>query len=161
MRRIFAQARKELTQIARDWRTLGLALGLPIVMLLLMSNSISFSVNDLPLVVRDYDDSPASREFVAAFRVSNTFHVVSWPEDAHNDQALISNAARAALIIPQHFGHDLARGETSDVQLLVDGSDANTAKLVSGYASRITAAYNLQLSGGAGNGPVQAAIRLW
>ena len=75
MRRIFAQTRKELTQTVRDWRTLGLALVLPLVLLLLMSTAISLTVNRLPIVVQDLDGSPASRNFLDAFRASGTFHV--------------------------------------------------------------------------------------
>jgi ABC-2 type transport system permease protein len=126
-----------------------------------MSMAISLTVNDLPIVVQDFDDSAASRDFIDAARASITFHVVSWPVDKSAEQALVSNAARAVLIIPRHFGHDIARGSNSPVQLMVDASDANTAKLVSGYASQITNAYNQQTTGGMGAGPVQAAIRLW
>ena len=77
MRRVVAQARKELTQICRDWRTLALALVLPLVLLLLMSVSLSLTVNNLPVIVQDFDDSPASRDFVDAIRASITLHVVS------------------------------------------------------------------------------------
>jgi ABC-2 type transport system permease protein len=160
MRRVIAQARKELTQICRDWRTLALALALPLVLLLLMSVALSLTVNDLPVIVQDFDDSPASRDFVDAIRASITLHVVSWPIDRHPEQALSSNTARAALIIPVHFGRDMARGATSPVQMLVDASDANTAKLTAGYANQITRAYNQRIAGTRA-APVQTAIRLW
>ena len=155
MRRIFAQARKELTQIVRDWRTLALALVLPVVLLLLMSTAISLTVNDLPVVVQDFDGSTASHDFIDALRGSITLRVVSWPVDKTADEALASNVARAVLIIPSHFGRDMARGVNSPVQLVVDASDANTAKLVSGYASQIASAYNRQTAGGMEAGPVQ------
>jgi ABC-2 type transport system permease protein len=161
MRRIVAQTRKEITQIVRDWRTLALALVLPVVLLILMSTAISLTVNDLPVVVQDFDDSMASHDFIDSMRASLTFHVVSWPVDQTAEEALVSNAARAVLIIPSHFGHDMARGINTPVQLMVDASDANTAKLVSGYASQITSAYNQQTAGGMEAEPVQAAIRLW
>ena len=67
MRRIFAQTRKELTQTVRDWRTLGLALVLPLVLLLLMSTAIALTVNRLPIVVQDLDGSPASTRFPRRF----------------------------------------------------------------------------------------------
>jgi ABC-2 type transport system permease protein len=159
MRRIFAQSRKELTQIVRDWRTLGLALVLPMVMLFLMSTAISLTANHLPIIVQDLDDSPASHELIDAFRASITFHVVYWPADKQPEQALISNLAHAALIIPEHYGRDIARGVNSQVQLLLDASDANTARLMAGYAQQITAA--LQQSHGSQLPPVQAAIRFW
>jgi ABC-2 type transport system permease protein len=57
MRRIVAQARKELTQIVRDWRTVALALALPVFLLVLMSNALSLTVNELPIVVQDFDGS--------------------------------------------------------------------------------------------------------
>ena len=161
MRRIVAQTRKELTQIVRDWRTLALALILPVVLLLLMSTAISLTVNELPIVVQDFDDSTASHDFIDAMRASITLHVVSWPADKSAEQALASNAARAVLVIPVHFGRDMARGVPSPVQLLVDASDANTAKLISGYATQITSAYNRQTAGAPAAGPVETAIRLW
>src|ERR1700680_4822074 len=149
MRRIVAQTRKELTQIVRDWRTLALALILPIVLLLLMSTAISLTVNDLPIVVQDFDDSAASHDFIDALRASITFHVVSWPVEKSAEHAVAANAARAVVIIPVHFGRDMARGANAPVQLLVDASDANTAKLTSGYATQIASAYNGETAGAA------------
>ena len=161
MRRIVAQARKELTQVVRDWRTLALALVLPVVLLTLLSVALSLTVNELPIVVQDFDGSSASNKFIDAFRASITFDVVAWPVNKYADDALASSAARAVLIIPPHFGRDLARGINSPVQILMDASDANTAKLVSGYATQVTAAYNQQTAAGTQAAPVQAAIRLW
>ena len=147
MRRVVAQARKELTQICRDWRTLTLALVLPLVLLLLMSVSLSLTVNNLPVIVQDFDDSPASRDFVDAIRASMSLNVVAWPIDRQPEEALSSNTARAVLIIPPHFGRDMARGANSPVQLLLDASDANTARLTAGYANEITRAYNQRIAG--------------
>src|SRR6185436_4925479 len=106
MRRIYAQTRKELTQIVRDWRTLALALVLPLILLVLMSTAISLTASHLPIIVQDLDSSPASREFIDAFRASVTFHVVPWPTDKQPEEAFTSNVARGALIIPEHFGRD-------------------------------------------------------
>jgi len=152
--------RKELAQIVRDWRTLALALALPTVLLVLMSSALSLTVNELPFVVQDFDGSPASNEFIDAFRASITLKVAPWPVDKTAEDALASNAARAVLIIPSHFGRDMARGVNAPVQLLVDASDSNTAKLVSAYAGQITISYNQQGSGTQA-GPIQTAIRLW
>jgi ABC-2 type transport system permease protein len=161
MRRIFAQARTELTQITRDSLALTLALVLPLLLMMLLGNAISLTVTGLPIIVQDLDDSPASRSFIDAFRQSITFHVVAWPVSKPPDEAFASNAGRAALIIPRHFGRDLARGVNTQVQLLVDATDANTAKLVRGYAGQISAAYNSHSAGTPRLAPVAAAIRLW
>lgn len=160
-RRIIAQARKELTQITRDWITLTLALALPLFMLLLLSNALSLTVTDLPLIVQDLDSSTASRNYIDAFRGSLTFRVVAWPVDRQPEEALRSGQARAVLIIPAHFSRDLARGQATQVQLLIDATDANTAKLVNGYASQITRAYAQNNTGNNVGLMVTPEIRLW
>lgn len=160
MRRIIAQARKELTQLFRDRLALALALVLPLILLMLMGSAISLTVTDLPVAVQDLDGSTASNNFIDAFRASITFHVVSWAPDRSPQEALTSNAARGVLIIPRDFGRNIARGANADVQILVDGSDANTARLVSGYASQIARSFNLK-NGPVRVVPVKAEMRLW
>src|SRR5919198_6387540 len=161
MKRIVEQTRKELIQVLRDKRALLMAIGIPVMLLLLMTQSISLTVNDLPIVVQDLDDSTASRQFIDAFRASITFRVIGWPVDEHPEDAFKSNAARAALIIPANFGRDIARGHSSPVQMLVDGSDSNTAQLVSAYAKEVASAYNESRAGATQPGPIHAAVRLW
>jgi drug efflux transport system permease protein len=161
LKRIAAQTRKELIQITRDWRTLALALVLPVVLLLLMSAALSLRVSNLPVVVQDLDSSPASRQLLDAFRTSLSLRLVYWPVDRPPEEALRSNAARAALIIPAHFGRDVARGIETPVQLLVDASDANSARLAAGYATRIVRAHNGVVSDSQPYGPVKPEIRLW
>lgn len=161
MRRIIAQTRKELTQIVRDWRTLLLALILPLLLLVLLGNAISLQVTDLPIVVQDLDDSSASRQLIDAFRSSLTLRVVPWPVNQQPVEALTTNTARAALIIPTHFERNIQRGVDSPVQIIVDASDANTARLIAGNASQIVAEHNRRSAQRAVQQPVQAAIRLW
>jgi ABC-2 type transport system permease protein len=159
MRRIFAQARKELTQITRDRLALALALVLPLIILLLLSNAIALTVTDLPLVVQDFDSSPQSRGLIDAFRASITFYVTGWPPDKSAEEALTSGTAKAVLIIPAHFGRDRLTRSSTEVQVLVDATDANTAKLIQGYATQITRAF------AQGDSPatplVGARMRLW
>jgi ABC-2 type transport system permease protein len=159
--RILAQVRKELRQLGRDRLAVALALFLPIMQLTLMGQSLAFIVSDLPMVVQDFDDSPASRELIETFRASKTFRIVAWPPDRNPEDAFTENSARAALVIPADFGRDLARGVDSPVQLLVDGSDANTARLLSGYAGGVTRSFNGQRQGAASQPPVRTAIRFW
>jgi drug efflux transport system permease protein len=160
MRRILAQARKELTQLIRDPLAVALALGLPLLQLLLIGSALSLTVADLPIIIQDLDDTAASHQLADAFRASLTFRAVSWPPDRSPEQAFVSNAARAALIIPPHFGRNLLRGAEAPVQMLVDGSDANTAKLIAAYSSSVVNAWNAAATPPR-RGGVQAAIRLW
>ena len=124
-----------------------------------MGSSISLDVRDLPIAVQDLDDSPASHRLIDAFRQSITFHIVPLGPAETPEKALATNRARATLIIPRHFGRDVARGTNSPVQMLIDASDSNTAKLVAGYAAEITAAWNASNASSTRAAPVQAAIR--
>jgi ABC-2 type transport system permease protein len=161
MRRIFAQARKELTQLLRDRLAVMLALLLPVILVLLQTTAISLTVKDLPIIVQDFDRSQASQRLADAFRQSLSFHVVAWTTDRQPEEAFASNKARGALIIPESYGRHIARGEDSPVQILVDASDGNTAQIISGDAQQIVRAYNAENGQAARPQPVIAAIRLW
>jgi drug efflux transport system permease protein len=161
MRRIFAQTRKELTQILRDRLALALALILPCILLLLMGSAIALKVSGMAITIQDLDNSSASRGLADAFRSSLSFHVVSWPPDKQPDEAFRKNIAHGVLIIPEHFGRDMARGVKTPVQMLIDASDSNTANLVSGDSAQIIRAYNTSQSGATLSQPVEAQIRLW
>jgi len=161
MRRIWAQAWKELTQMVRDRLALALALVLPVVLLVLQSTAISLTVSDLPIVVQNLDSSLASQRLVDAFRDSLSFHIVPWPADKQPEGALTANKARGVLVIPEDFGRRIARGEPAEVQMLVDGSDSNTAQIIAGDAAQIVRAFNAQTAGATHPEPVTAAIRLW
>ena len=161
MRRIIAQARKELTQLLRDRLAVALALLLPVILLLLQTTAISLSVKDMPIVVQDLDQSQASQRLVDGFRQSLSFHITTWPTDKDPELAFTSNRARAALVIPQSFGRYIARGEDADVQILIDASDGNTAQIISGDAAQIVRAFNAEYAGATRPQPVSAAIRLW
>src|SRR6266851_2375988 len=161
MNRLIAQARKELTQLMRDRLALALALLLPLIQLTLMGNSFALIVRDLPIIVQDFDDSPASRDLIDRFRASQTFRAIAWPADRTPERAFADGTARAALIIPRSFGRDLARGVDASVQIMIDGSDANTAKLVAGYAGGVARSFNTAHGGGTTPQAVQTAIRFW
>lgn len=164
MRRIWAQAFKELTQVVRDRWSLAAALLLPATMLLVMGTAISLTVDDMPLVAQNLDGSAASIRLLDAFRASLSFRIVTWPVQDPPERAITANAARGALVIPAHFGRDVARGAPTQVQLVVDGVDANTARLISGYAQQVIAAYTQSADAPQSprtRAPVRADIRLW
>ena len=100
MRRILAQTRKELTQILRDRLALILALVLPLILLCLLGSSISLTARDVPVVVRDLDDSLASHTFLDQLRQSISFHVVAWDITRQPEEVLIAGAARAHFCWP-------------------------------------------------------------
>jgi ABC-2 type transport system permease protein len=162
MRRIFAQGRKELTQILRDRLALSLALLLPLILLYLMGVSISLTVKDIAIVVQDLDQTPLSRRYIDAFRSSLTFRVDPLPVTEQPWKALEDGSARGALVIPKNFERDLVRGEAVEVQALIDATDANTANLLRGSMSAISGTFMATISpAGAAGQPIKAETRLW
>ncbi|HKS08771.1 MAG TPA: ABC transporter permease [Pyrinomonadaceae bacterium] len=160
MKRIIAQTRKELTQFSRDRLTVVLALVLPLIQMWLIGSCVSLTVTDLPVVVQDWDQSPTSRRYVDTIRSSLTFRIEALAVTEKAESALDNEQARAAIVIPENFESDLKRGKATEVQWLIDGTDANTANIMRGNAASITRAFNN------GNAPsaapaISAQMRFW
>ena len=164
--RLGAIARKEWIQIRRDRRSLYLAFGLPILLLIFFGYAINWDIEDLPLAVLDRDRTAESRALVDAFTASGLFTVVDRPaREAEVEAGLVSGEVRAALVIPPGFARDVA-GRDARVQLLLDGADANTATVALGYADAIVARYGARVSAGrtaasAPSIPIDARARVW
>ncbi|HUI45392.1 MAG TPA: ABC transporter permease [Nitrospirota bacterium] len=136
-RRALAVARKEVYHILRDPTTLGAALLLPVLMVVMFGIAIEFNVKNVALAVSDSDGTQSSRRFLDAFGSSDYFliHRVASPHDAVTDVS--AEHARAALIIPPRFEKDLFAGRGAEAQILIDGSDNSTVGPVLGYVSSI------------------------
>ena len=126
--RVFALASKEVRHVLRDPRTLYLALGMPVVMLLLFGFGVSFDLAHLPVAFVDQDGTAASRELRSRFTAGDQFDdagLLESPEAA--EQVLVGGRAIAVVVIPSDFESDVRRGRPVEIQLLVDGADNNTA----------------------------------
>ena len=138
IRRVARLALKETWHILRDLRTVYLALGIPLVLLLLFGYALTMDVADIPTIVVDGDRTAASRDLVSAFARTGYFSVRARLDDpARIAPAFVRSEAKVAIVVPPGFARDLARGERATVQLLADGTDANTAAIAVGYAAAI------------------------
>jgi ABC-2 type transport system permease protein len=148
-RQVWAVAKKELRQAVRDPLTLGMLLGLPAMMLVLYGYAINFDVRHVPLAVQDRDLSAASRELVSSFVNSTFFDLVEVaPAGTDLEKIMETRAARAVLVIPENYSRELDAGRRAQVQLLLDGADANTATTILGYANGIAGAANAEIARG-------------
>jgi len=170
MRGLIAVAVKELHQIARDRRTLGILLLLPAFMLLLYGYALNFDIRNVRIAVQDLDRSTQSRELVSAFVNSGYFNLVGDVEARADMEALVNrNEARALLVVPARFEEDVINRRPTTVQVIIDGDNANTASTVMGYAQAIVAEFSTgvllraRLAGGAGPAaaPVTLEPRIW
>jgi ABC-2 type transport system permease protein len=114
MRRILAQARKELTQLVRDRLALGLALVLPVVLIGLLGTAISLTVTDIPIVIQDLDQTPLSRQYADVFRNSLTFRVVTLPSAMSPERMLNSGRVRRPSSSPLTSGATSGAGGGPD-----------------------------------------------
>ncbi len=147
LRRLWAVARKETLHIRRDPRSLILAIGIPMLMLLMFGYALTLDVDQVPVVVWDQSGTPASRSYLAGFFGSRYFHFAGpVPNYRALDRAIDRRDADLALVIPPDFSRLIEAGRSAPVQAIIDGSDSNTAAIVLGYAQAVTAAYNQRIA---------------
>lgn len=155
---------KEFQQFRRDRKMRGIVLVAPLLQLLVLGYAANMDVQDVPMAVLDQDRSPESRELARAFSASGSFVAAAWPlSPAEADADLASGRAEIAVGIPPLFGSDLRAGRSSELQILVDGSRANTAAVAMAYASAVANDFSLRYSPAAVkiSPPVEARTRIW
>lgn len=160
MKRIVAQARKELKHFRRDRLTVALSVLMPVVMIWIFGVTIALNPNNVTLLIEDYDRTPASRAYIDGFAAGDEFVVVRNGMAGRPEQALDAGVASAVLVIPPGFGRSLVAGQPEEVQLLLDGSDANTALILRQEAQAIHHTF-LAARAAPGETPINADIRFW
>lgn len=155
MSRLLAVARKEVLQLRRDPRSLIMAFVVPAFLTLMFGYVMNFDVKNLKLGVLDQDRTMASRELVNAYTASGYFTITERLERLADAEPLLQRGAvRMVLVIPPGF----SAGRDRQLQVLVDGGDANTASIAMNYAAAITASR----TGAPGRGgTVIAQTRVW
>jgi ABC-2 type transport system permease protein len=145
--RILAIVNKEILHILRDIRILYFSFIWPVLLLIIFGVTVSLDVRNIKLVYVDQDQTSASRELISAFRASDLFDLkeetdFNW---AKSTSLLDRGKTKAVMIIPRGYARSLARLEPARIQLLVDGSDNNTASIMLGYVAGITADLNKEI----------------
>jgi ABC-2 type transport system permease protein len=169
-RRLRAVWIKELHHITRDSRSLAMALAVPVMMLLLYGYALSLDVDRVPTLVYDQDQTPASRDIVKQFQGSRFFDIVGFAAGYPAiERAIDRNEILMAVVIPRNYSEDIRVGRQGQVQILIDGSDSNTASIVLGYAENVVRGYSAQIRAEAMNRrggepfatPIDARLRVW
>lgn len=137
---------KEIRQILKNRQIIFLLLFPPTVQLLVFGLALNPAVDHLSLGVVDYGNSPASRDFVANLVANDVFEVQSFqPSVGALGQQVRTGKISTGLVIPPDFGDRLTAGKSVDVQVLIDGVDANTAGIAAGYMQQIVNRYGQTL----------------
>lgn len=141
--RILALLLKEFRSVFRDPRMRIVIFGVPLIQTLVFGYAVTLDVRHVRLAVIDRDNTPESRTLVARFTGSGYFDLLLQTNDEGEAKALVDAAEASAILqINAGFSGNLRAGRPSRVQLAVDGSDSNTARLVLNYSAIITADYN-------------------
>jgi ABC-2 type transport system permease protein len=139
VRRILAIARKEFLHIIRDKRLIGVIVIMPLLQLFLYAYALSFDVKQLPTATLDLDRTTTSSQYIDALQQSNYFKVDNvLGSYAQVDPNFESNTDKVVVVVQSGFADDIAAGRSGNVQILVDGSDANSAQLGSAYAGALS-----------------------
>lgn len=138
MKKTLALVRKELTQLRNDPAGLRLMVLPVIVQALVMGYAITTEVRNTPVAVCDRSATPQSRSLVRSIATNPLFVFAGLVESEEELRRRIDYGhARLGVILPEDFGRSLAGGEPTGVAVVVDGQDANSSAVASGYLDAI------------------------
>jgi ABC-2 type transport system permease protein len=146
-RRLIAVARKETLHLVRDWRSLTLALAIPLILILLYGYALTLDLRLVPTVVWDQSRTPESRELLSHFQSSPYFAINGYKNNYRElGKELDRGNAMIALVIPGDFAAKVQANKPVKIQIIGDGSDANTSRLAMGYATNIGTIYAIKIT---------------
>ena len=157
--------RKEFLELRQDPRLFGIVIVAPIIQLTMLGYAATTDVRNVPMVVVDQDASSESRELVSRFDASPSFDVVDGLSSTDSiDEYLNTGKAWMALDIPAGYGERIRAGQPTTVQVVADGTDANSTNVALGYAGTLVSSYARELAAPSGQAPAQlvsADVRVW
>jgi ABC-2 type transport system permease protein len=168
--RTWAIARKEWFHIFRDWRSLGLVILMPVLLMLLFGYAVTLDVKKVPMGILDRDKSQESLSFIHRFSASPYFHLRFFTQDEKEIKRLIDRGeVKMGLVLPHDFSRTVKAGRKAGIQVLLDGSDSNTANIILTYVQGVAREYNLEktflkierLGGQKLKPPVEGRPRIW
>ncbi len=155
--------KKEFRQTLRDARTRALLFGPPLLQLVIFGYAVNLDVEHTRTAWMDMDRTPESRELLAAFQGSRYFEITATPAREDEVRGLLDRGRVQAVVrLLPGFGRDIRRGNSAAVQILVDGTNSNTAAIASSYAGQVVASYAAAVAArrqaAAGGGSAAAAV---
>ncbi|PYV43472.1 MAG: ABC transporter permease [Acidobacteria bacterium] len=144
--RIREIVRKEFYQALREPRMRLLLVLPPVIQLIVFGYAVNLDVENSRVAWMDQDHTPASRELRAAFQGSRYFQITNTlTQESEGRQLLDQGKVQAMVRVLPGFSRDILGGQTAAVEILVEGSNSNTAAIVSSYATQVVSAYANQV----------------
>jgi len=162
-RRLNAIIVKEFIHIIRDWRSLTLAIAIPVMLLALFGYALNMDLKNIPIYVIDRSATPESRALTAMFDGSPYFSVRSYAVNERQiEDGIKSRKIKAGVVISSDFAKRLHNGTYNNILVIIDGSDANTGRLIMNYSAALGVIYNEKLAvKSASLGGLSIAPRAW
>ena len=170
LRRTRAMFEKEFRHIVRDSRSLIMALFLPLFQMLLFGYALNLDVDRIPTLIYDGDHSADSRALIERFRGSRFFEIEGFTNNYGDiEKGIDKSAILMGIVIPRDYSQRLNAGGKGNIQILLDGSDSNTASIALSYVEGLVQSYALEVrSGGQQRSaglplvpPVDTRVRIW
>jgi ABC-2 type transport system permease protein len=147
LQRLFAIARKESLHVFRDWRSLYLSLAIPVILIMLFGYALTLDLRKVPTVVWDQSRSRESRDLLSLFAGSPYFSIIGYHDSYKALQlAMDRGSAMVAIVVPSDFAQKINGQKKVTIQVIGDGSDANTSRLAMGYASTVGMIYSSNIT---------------
>jgi ABC-2 type transport system permease protein len=169
-RRTRAMFEKEFRHILRDSRSLIMALFLPLFQMLLFGYALNLDVDRIPTLIYDADHSADSRALIERFRASRFFEIEGFTASYSSiEKEIDKSKVLLGIVIPRDYSQRLNAGSKANVQILLDGSDSNTASIALSYVEGLIQSYALQVRSAGQErhaglplvSPVDARLRVW
>jgi len=169
-RRVRAMFGKEFRHILRDTRSLIMALFLPMFQMLLFGYALNLDVDRIPTLIYDGDHSADSRALIERFRGSRFFEIEGYTNNySAIEKGIDKSKILLGIVIPRDYAQRLNAGGKANVQVLLDGSDSNTASIALSYVESLLQNYSLQVRSNGQDrragmpivSPVEARVRIW
>src|SRR4030043_341559 len=137
---------KELIQTLRDKRMRMILIMPPILQLIIFGHAANLDVRHIRTAIWDLDRSVSSRDLIGRFASSKYFDIVSFPQHPDEVKDLITRGGVAlSIAIAADFSRKLKKGDTTVVQIILDGTESNTALIALGYANQILSEFSTQV----------------
>jgi ABC-2 type transport system permease protein len=144
--RIFVIIQKELRQALRDPRMRATLIVPPLLQLIIFGFAVNLDVENSRLAWMDQDQTARSRELRDSFTSSGYFKIVATPANESEMQDVLDRGkAQIVVRVLPGFASDVERGRSTSVQVLLDGTNSNTASIIANYATKIIGAYSSEL----------------
>jgi len=145
--RLKAIVRKEFIHVFRDWRSLGIAIAIPVLLILLFGYALDMDLENVPTVVYDQSRTPESRDLISMLDGSPYIAVDRYTDNYRDIETLLDTGTMmVAIVIPYDFADSVRGNRDTSVQVIADGSDANTARLALGYMTALGLLYNQEIN---------------